>query len=121
MAQELVVHYWCDNPTAEHGPRTDAHPGVVSTDTEGILELDLCEACEKVLTYAEVRIIALEFGRPLREREKQVKEAAIDWVAAYEDDSDLSCPAGCKKGHPFASLQGKRMHISLKHAEEYAA
>lgn len=117
MAQAIVL--FCDPHLVE-----DNEEVVAKTITWAGRQCELCQECLSNYVIADLDALVEKYGRraedmkpkPRARRPSEASPAAAD--PAYNDDTDLRCPHGCNKGRPYVSLQGKRMHMTIKHKDD---
>lgn len=113
MAQAIILY--CDPHLVEDGEKIEG----TTIEWKG-KACEVCTQCLDTYVVSELDDLMVKYGRKVDNGTKRAKKPAESPAAdlpAYQDENDLSCPHGCNKGKPFKSLQGKRMHLTLKHAE----
>lgn len=115
MAQAIVLY--CDPHLVEDGVKEEAE-----TVTWKGKSCELCAECLGTYVVSELDEVMEKYGRKADngqvKRAKKPVEAVAAVEPAYYDENDLTCPHGCNKGQPFKSLQGKRMHMTMRHKVE---
>lgn len=104
--KEMVFHFWCDNPAAKHPKRSVEGDTllVFSPAKQHVVEVDVCEVCQKKISLADAQTLADTFGR----------EQTPD-----EINPALCCPiSGCPRSiKPFKNVGGRTRHLTTRHPE----